>query len=432
MSRVVSNLHSLTLRRGRFASARWLCSAPPPNDAALERASSATLDLLRAVPHEDADRDGLKGTPRRHAKALMELTAGYGLTLPEVLNNAVFDVPTSGEMVIARNIAFFSLCEHHVLPFFGKVHIAYIPSEVGVLGLSKMARIVEMYGRRLQVQERLTEQVANALVEALAPRGVGVIVEATHLCMAMRGVRQQSSTTVTRAMRGDFATDAGLRGELIATVAPALADAHSVPDFADHCAEHEASIDSHPHGCKCGLHDRGSGKGAAALAPSAATVALFKEDTKFSAGHFTIFDAQRRERMHGHNHAVRCELTGEVGADGMVADYGVFKAMLRDACAEWDEIFLLPGNSPHLAIEERGGEVRATFDGETIVMPAADALVLPITNVTLEELAGLMVERLVERHGAVFAGAKISRLAITISSGPGQEVEVVRELGVAV
>lgn len=169
---------------------RALCSSGS-DDAVIERASAAALELLNSVPHEDASRDGLLGTPRRHAKALLELTAGYGQTLPEVLNNAVFDVPTSGEMVVVRNIAFFSLCEHHVLPFFGKVHVAYIPSEMGVLGLSKMARIVEMYGRRLQVQERMTDQVADALVECLAPMGVGVIIEATHLCMAMRGVRQQ-------------------------------------------------------------------------------------------------------------------------------------------------------------------------------------------------------------------------------------------------
>jgi 6-pyruvoyltetrahydropterin/6-carboxytetrahydropterin synthase len=149
----------------------------------------------------------------------------------------------------------------------------------------------------------------------------------------------------------------------------------------------------------------------------------------FSAGHFTIFDAKSRERMHGHNHAVRCELTGEVGADGMVADYGIFKAMLREACAAWDEIFLLPGNSPHLAVETTNdGTVRATFNGETIVMPEKDALILPVSNVTLEEPAALMVTNLVEEHAGVFARAKISRLAIQISSGPGQHAEVARVL----
>ena len=155
---------------------------------------------------------------------------------------------------------------------------------------------------------------------------------------------------------------------------------------------------------------------------------LCKEDMKFSAGHFTIFDATRRERMHGHNHTVRCELTGVVGDDGMIADYGIFKSMLRDACDEWDEIFLLPGRSPHLDVAESDGRVCATFHGEAIEMPASDALILPIANISLEELAELMATRLLGRHAHIFKRAQISRLTLGISSGPGQEVEVVRTM----
>lgn len=168
--------------------------------------------LLKALG-EDPERDGLRETPRRVAKSLSFLTSGYRTNLDELVNNALFDVEYS-EMVIVRDIDFYSLCEHHLLPFFGKCHVAYLPSKK-VVGLSKLPRIVDMFARRLQVQERLTEQIADAITDKIAPHGVAVVMEATHLCMAMRGVEKQNSLTVTSAMRGTFRSDARTRHELL-------------------------------------------------------------------------------------------------------------------------------------------------------------------------------------------------------------------------
>jgi GTP cyclohydrolase I len=173
-------------------------------------------DVVRALLTalgEDPTRDGLKETPRRVAKSLDFLTSGYKTDLDVLVNNALFDVEYS-EMVIVRDIDFYSLCEHHLLPFFGKCHVAYLPSK-RVIGLSKLPRIVDMFARRLQVQERLTEQIADAITEKIHPMGVAVVIEATHLCMAMRGVEKQNSTTVTSAMRGTFREDARTRHEFL-------------------------------------------------------------------------------------------------------------------------------------------------------------------------------------------------------------------------
>ncbi len=173
-------------------------------------------DLIRqllAALGEDPTRDGLKETPRRVAKSFDFLTSGYRTDLDDVINNALFDVEYS-EMVIVRDIDFYSLCEHHMLPFFGKCHVAYLPSKK-VIGLSKLPRIVDMFSRRLQVQERLTEQIADAITTKIDPTGVAVVIEATHLCMAMRGVEKQNSTTVTSAMRGTFREDARTRHEFL-------------------------------------------------------------------------------------------------------------------------------------------------------------------------------------------------------------------------
>jgi GTP cyclohydrolase I len=173
-------------------------------------------DIVRALLAslgEDPTRDGLKETPRRVAKSLSFLTSGHKTDLDELVNNALFDVEYS-EMVIVRDIDFYSLCEHHLLPFFGKCHVAYLPSKQ-VIGLSKLPRIVDMFARRLQVQERLTEQIADAITAKINPTGVAVVMEATHLCMAMRGVEKQNSTTVTSAMRGTFRDDARTRHEFL-------------------------------------------------------------------------------------------------------------------------------------------------------------------------------------------------------------------------
>ena len=171
------------------------------------------VEVLLAEIGEDSTREGLASTPERVAKALRFLTSGYDADVDSVINNALFTVDYS-EMVIVRDIDFYSLCEHHLLPFFGKCHVAYLPRDK-VVGLSKIPRIVEMFSRRLQVQERLTNQIAETLSEALDPIGVGVVIEATHLCMLMRGVEKQNSFAVTSAMLGGFRSDARTRMEFL-------------------------------------------------------------------------------------------------------------------------------------------------------------------------------------------------------------------------
>lgn len=172
-----------------------------------------TIRQLLASLGEDPSREGLKETPRRVEQSLRFLTGGYTADVDTVINGALFSVEYN-EMVIVRDIDFYSLCEHHLLPFFGKCHIAYIP-DGKVIGLSKIPRLVDVFARRLQVQERLTSQVADTLRERVAPLGVAVVMEATHLCMAMRGVEKQNSVTTTSAMRGIFHTDARTRHEFL-------------------------------------------------------------------------------------------------------------------------------------------------------------------------------------------------------------------------
>jgi GTP cyclohydrolase I len=185
----------------------------------ISAASLTTQELYRELLlriGEDPTRDGLLDTPERVEKSMAFLTRGYTMDVTEVLHDALFDVDYD-EMVIVKDVEFFSMCEHHMLPFFGKAHVAYVPNGK-VIGLSKIPRVVDVFARRLQVQERLTTEIADAITEAIDPQGVAVILEAQHLCMMMRGVEKQHSATVTSAMRGVFKTQLQTRNEFLSLV----------------------------------------------------------------------------------------------------------------------------------------------------------------------------------------------------------------------
>jgi GTP cyclohydrolase I len=177
---------------------------------------TAMIRRLLAEIGEDPEREGLRGTPQRFEKAIKFLTSGYQMSEERILNGAVF-TDAYDEMVVVKDIEVFSLCEHHLLPFLGRCHVAYIPKKK-VVGLSKIPRLVNMYARRLQIQERLTRQIADALWKRLEPDGVGVVIEARHLCMIMRGVEKQHSQAVTSAMLGSFRDDMQTRNEFLSLV----------------------------------------------------------------------------------------------------------------------------------------------------------------------------------------------------------------------
>lgn len=192
-------------------------SATTASSPATETMQALELDELvrQMILHlgEDPDRDGLLRTPERVAKSMRWLTRGYNQSVREAIGEAVFEEKHES-MVLVRDIEVYSLCEHHMLPFFGKAHIAYYPNG-RIVGLSKLPRVVDVFARRLQIQERMTDQIADALMEVLQPMGVGVVVEAYHLCMMMRGVEKQNSKTVTSALRGIFRDDAKTRDEFL-------------------------------------------------------------------------------------------------------------------------------------------------------------------------------------------------------------------------
>jgi GTP cyclohydrolase I len=181
--------------------------------------SSTTVELVRQLLlnlGEDPQRDGLRRTPERVERALTELTQGQTQTVEEVVGHGVFREDCS-EMVIVKDIEFYSLCEHHLLPFYGRVHVAYIP-DGKIIGLSKLPRIVDVFARRLQVQERMTVQIAQAIATVLEPKGVGVVADAAHLCMMMRGVQKQNSSTMTSCLLGTFRSDFRTRNEFLGLV----------------------------------------------------------------------------------------------------------------------------------------------------------------------------------------------------------------------
>ena len=187
----------------------------PPSEEQMEQMKDSVRTMLLGVG-EDPEREGLLKTPKRVAESMRFLTSGYSQSLDDLVNGAIFD-EGHNEMVLVRDINFFSLCEHHMLPFMGRAHVAYIPNQK-VVGLSKLARIVEMYSRRLQVQERLNRQVAEAIQEILEPQGVAVVMEATHTCMTMRGVQKPGSWTVTSAMLGVFEEEEKTREEFFSLI----------------------------------------------------------------------------------------------------------------------------------------------------------------------------------------------------------------------
>lgn len=186
--------------------------APFPKDGAI----ASHMEKIIALLGEDPAREGLLRTPERYEKAMRFLLGGYQKNLASVVNGALFTQQID-EMVVVKDVEFFSLCEHHLLPFYGKVHVAYLPKNK-VIGLSKIPRIIDMFARRLQLQERLTQQIAEAITEATSPRGVGVLCEAQHFCMMMRGVEKQHSGTVTSTMLGSFRKNKATRDEFLSLV----------------------------------------------------------------------------------------------------------------------------------------------------------------------------------------------------------------------
>ena len=207
-----SNSPRIPTRPDRNSSHGQESSVPVPSEVGQEEMIEAVRTLLLGVG-EDPEREGLLKTPKRVAEALRFLTSGYTQSLEELLNGAIFD-EGHNEMVLVRDISVFSMCEHHMLPFMGRVHVAYIPNQK-VVGLSKLARISEMYSRRLQVQERLTRQIAEAVQTILEPKGVAVVMEASHMCMTMRGVQKPGAWTVTSAMLGVFQDEQKTREEFL-------------------------------------------------------------------------------------------------------------------------------------------------------------------------------------------------------------------------
>ena len=183
----------------------------------IKKAKKCYCDLINLIREEDIEREGLVETPKRAAKAFEELTLGYSMSSEHFINNAIFDTDGADELVLVKDIEYYSLCEHHILPFWGVVHVGYIPDKK-IIGLSKIPRIVDMFSKRLQIQERLTQQIANELQNLIEPIGVGVVVEGKHLCMNMRGVRKQNAVMKTNSLLGVFKTEPDARAEFFSSI----------------------------------------------------------------------------------------------------------------------------------------------------------------------------------------------------------------------
>ncbi len=212
MNRVSLHKARPALEQAEGAESRSRLDIQPKDSGTI---AAHVREVLKALG-EDPDRQGLSRTPERTEKALRYLTSGYSADVQQVVGNALFDVKYD-EVVIVRDIEFFSLCEHHILPFFGRVHVAYLPDRK-VIGLSKIPRIVDIFARRLQIQERMTQQIAETIHDLVQPKGVGVMCEAQHFCMMMRGVEKQHSGAITSAMLGAFREDQSTRNELLSLI----------------------------------------------------------------------------------------------------------------------------------------------------------------------------------------------------------------------
>jgi len=565
-----------------LAAARGVLSTSSGSDAQTiaktEQMAHHVSELLKLLG-EDPTRSGLLKTPQRVAKSLQFLTSGMEGEPAQVIGDAFF-AETSDELVLVRDITVHSLCEHHMLPFHGKVHVAYVP-DGRVVGLSKLARLSDLFSRRLQVQERLTQQIADALMAELAPRGVAVVMECAHMCMAMRGVQKAGATTLTSCMLGAFKDDPQLRSELFQQLnLPVAASRSSGIDIANthvsdgSCACGVCLLGRRNIGKRIGndggVRDAGSGlsgvgklslqqpskphsimalpcldNSSSGSSSSSAldhtrpraftaaattegvwgeedyddddvdiTISLSKEDMKFSAGHFTIFDGVSRETLHGHNFTVSAEVAfspqrasaaaaaaaaaptnPSVGSEarkkpigsvpnGLLMDYGILKKKLRDLCKHFDEVMLLPGHNPHLRIEQDYKNVSSNSsssssnsssgfgsvdssmadddedscgnlsksDSETVrvvygegagdrpfgsallqgdevfELPRRDVQVLPVANVTGEELSRFLLDQFLESCAADLSEGGATEVKLTVSSGPGQGVTVRRKL----
>ncbi len=218
LSAIAENNTTLPSGRGCCCDDDEDCSALPETEPKVMASLSEAVYTMLGALGEDPEREGLIKTPERVAKSLRFLTKGYSQNPEELLKKALF-TEAYDEMVLVKDIDLFSMCEHHMLPFFGKAHVAYIP-DGKIVGLSKLARVVEVFARRLQVQERLTQQIRDAIQNVLNPKGVAVVVEARHLCMVMRGVEKLNSVTTTSAMSGQFITSPSTRSEFLRLIKP--------------------------------------------------------------------------------------------------------------------------------------------------------------------------------------------------------------------
>ena len=576
-------LRPLTAARGKLSTTSVSDAETMVKTEQMAHHVSELLKLLG----EDPSRSGLLKTPQRVAKSLQFLTSGMEGEPAQVIGDAFF-AETSDELVLVRDITVHSLCEHHMLPFHGKVHVAYVP-DGRVVGLSKLARLSDLFSRRLQVQERLTQQIADALMAELAPRGVAVVMECAHMCMAMRGVQKPGATTLTSCMLGSFKEDPQLRSELFQQLNLPVAASRSSSSSVDPANPHAAD-----GSCSCGvcLLDRRNGRGhirdgardhdasggfrgvgtvsskqppkpppivglsslegttscsssgnASNSMPDRTplraftaattkefcddndeddvdiTISLSKEDMKFSAGHFTIFDGAARETLHGHNFTVSAEVAfspcwASAAADaadassaaaaattvasgfpkmpigsvpnGLLMDYGILKRKLRDLCKGFDEVMLLPGQNTHLRIEQgtpnlgssegscsSGSSSSSSNDGgsiptddydndssggctksdsetvrvvygegagnrphgsallqgdEVFELPLRDVLVLPLANITGEELSRFLLEQFLNSCSEELLEGGAKEVTLMVSSGPGQSVTMRRKL----